>query len=336
MKEPFISIITPSYQQAEHLEENLLAFQDQQVEHKEQLVADGGSTDGSRKILERHDAQLAWWVCEKDNGQSHAINKALARAAGDVFTWINSDDLLTANALSHVSNAFTEDPHLIVLGGRVIHRSEKGDRVFEALNDPADPDACFIEPVINQPSTYYRTDVVRAIGGVEEKLRYVMDYELWLQVLFAHGTRNMRFIPLELSFFRIHEASKTSTAHASFLDEMAGVLHGLCLRTGNEALADVLHVGHKWPQHMRAIEAAGPEHKLLVKRMVIHFLLKWHGNIHQQRQFNMMKAFRRKCQLTDLEMDPERSLQIARLDAQLSVPNWVLFRIRRKISSFKA
>ncbi|MCB0818933.1 MAG: glycosyltransferase, partial [Flavobacteriales bacterium] len=131
------TVVTPSFQQAAYLEECLRSVkeQDAPVEH---IVVDGGSTDGSREVIERHAGRLAWWCSEKDQGQSDAINKGLAHASGDVFTWVNSDDALTPAAVQEVLKAFSEDPQLQVFGGQVVHRDANGDRVFERLNDATD------------------------------------------------------------------------------------------------------------------------------------------------------------------------------------------------------
>ena len=96
---PRITIITPSYQQAGFLEECIRSIHDQGYPDLEHIIVDGGSTDGSREIIERYADKLAWWCCEKDKGQSDAINKGLARATGQVFGWLNSDDLLLPGSL---------------------------------------------------------------------------------------------------------------------------------------------------------------------------------------------------------------------------------------------
>ena len=107
---PRITLITPSYQQAEYLEECLASVQAQAYPDLEHIVVDGGSTDGSRAIIERYADRLAWWCSEKDGGQSDAINKGLGHATGQVFGWLNSDDLLLPGALLRVGEAFAADP----------------------------------------------------------------------------------------------------------------------------------------------------------------------------------------------------------------------------------
>lgn len=323
-----VSVITVCYNAAAHIEETLRSVAVQDHPDIEHIVVDGGSTDGSAAIIERHAERLAWWCSEKDRGQSDAIDKGLAHATGEIFGWLNSDDVLLPGALAHVGAAFAEDPGLLVLGGRIRHRDDRGTRAFPALNDAADTDRLFRDPVINQPATFYRLDVVKAIGGVDPALRYVMDVELWWQVLFRHGTRHLRFVPVELAVFRLHPASKTVSAHAGFLDELAGLLHGLCLASGNADLADVLALGHRIPQGLRGIPVDG-SHRLTVRGMALHFLLKWNGTIHRAEQFRMMKAFQR-IDRRGIVLAPELAERLPAIERQLRPAGWWMFRLRRK------
>jgi hypothetical protein len=181
--------------------------------------------------------------------------------------------------------------------------------------------------VINQPATFWRMSTVRAIGGVDPGLRYVMDLELWWQLLFRFGTDHLRFGPHVLAYFRLHDESKTSTAILGFLDEVASLLAGLCDRTGNPDLALVLREGHAMREGLRGIPA-GPEHRDRVRRMTVHFLLKWNAEIHRENQFVMMKAFR------DLQLEhaltPEQQQRWEGIKDDLK-GTWNYFRVRRKL-----
>ena len=325
---PRITIVTPSFQQAAYVEECITSVLDQGYPDLEYMVIDGGSTDGSRAIGERYADRLTWWCSEKDKGQAHAINKGLERATGRIFGWINSDDLLLPGSLEYVGNAFANDPELVVLTG--VRRSLQPDHsaVAMPLDDPDDPDRLFTGPLINQQSTFFRMDAIREAGLLEAKLQCVMDYELWLQVLFRRGTTGVRIVPWELAVFRAHPNSKTATMASRFLDEQASIVHGLCLSTGEQALADVLAIGHAIKRDLRAMPV-GPEKARLVRDMVERFLLKWHHTIYSGSDLRMMRSFRRVIPNIASE-DPMIRKWVTALDDQLRATSWFSFRLRRK------
>src|SRR5262249_26474448 len=102
---PRVSIVTPSYNQGQFIEETIRSVLLQGYPDLEYIVSDGGSSDKSVEIIKKYQSWLAYWVSERDNGQSHAIKKGLARATGDLFNWINSDDVLLPGALAAVGGA---------------------------------------------------------------------------------------------------------------------------------------------------------------------------------------------------------------------------------------
>src|SRR5437870_10778600 len=110
MELPLISVVTPSFNQAPFLEHTLYSVASQDYARTEHIVIDGGSTDGSVEIIQRHARQLRHWVSEPDRGQSHAINKGLAMASGDVLAWLNSDDTYLPGALKEVGGVFAQHP----------------------------------------------------------------------------------------------------------------------------------------------------------------------------------------------------------------------------------
>src|SRR5688572_17831514 len=128
---PLVSIITPSFNQARFLEETIQSVLSQDYANIEYLIVDGGSTDGSLEIIKRYAGRLAWWVSEKDQGQTDAINKGFARAQRKILAWLNSDDTYLPHAVSEAAAYLLSNPeagmvygdaNLIDEAGRTIGR----------------------------------------------------------------------------------------------------------------------------------------------------------------------------------------------------------------------
>jgi hypothetical protein len=322
---PRISLITPCLDQAPFLEECLRSIHDQQYPDLEHIVVDGGSTDGSVEIIQRYQDRIAWWCSEKDHGQSDAINKGLSHATGEIFGWLNSDDLLHPGALHTIAGTFMRDPDAVIVQGRRWIMQPDGSRSPLPQNDPADPEALFALPKVDQQSTFHRMEAVRAAGGVDPALHHVMDLELWWRILFRHGTGSLRIIPEDIAIFRMHGESKTGGGLMPFVVEQAAVLHSACQVVGEDRLARILEIGHDLPKGIRPMDVAAG-HGDMVRKMVLAFLLKWNRVIHTEGQFNMMRELRRTFPL-----DPADHPGLQELDSQLAAGSWTLFRARRKL-----
>jgi glycosyltransferase involved in cell wall biosynthesis len=107
---PKISIVIPSYNQGKYLEETILSVINQNYPNLEYVIIDDGSTDNSVEIIKKYEKYLTYWVSEKDNGQSDAINKGLKKCTGEIFNWLNSDDYLETNALFKIAEAYKKIP----------------------------------------------------------------------------------------------------------------------------------------------------------------------------------------------------------------------------------
>lgn len=116
---PRISIVTPSYNQAEFLERTIFSVLNQNYPKLEYIIIDGGSTDGSVEIIKKYDKYLTFWVSEKDNGQADAIRKGFARATGEILAWINSDDTYLPGTFLKVAKAFIKNPKVDLIFGNI-------------------------------------------------------------------------------------------------------------------------------------------------------------------------------------------------------------------------
>ncbi|GAI25881.1 unnamed protein product, partial [marine sediment metagenome] len=123
---PTVSIVTPSYNQAQFLEATMCSVLGQDYPRIEYTICDGGSTDGSVDIMRRHADRLAWWCSEEDKGQADAINKGFERSHGEILAWLNSDDLYIPGALSFVAEYFAAYPEVDVIYGDIDRIDENG------------------------------------------------------------------------------------------------------------------------------------------------------------------------------------------------------------------
>ncbi len=212
-----ITIITPSYNQGQYLEQTIDSVLSQNYSNLEYILIDGASTDNSLAIIKKHAKHLAHWVSEPDRGQSHAINKGLELATGDVINWLNSDDYLESGALQILNEKFSEPTVNVVIGrshivqnGKVI-RTSLGTDIYED-NLPKTIGCARID----QPETYFRTKVFDRLGPLNEMLHFVMDKEFWLRYLIHFGLNGVDRIPDVLVNFRLHANSKTQSLASKF------------------------------------------------------------------------------------------------------------------------
>jgi glycosyltransferase involved in cell wall biosynthesis len=186
---PCISIVTPSYNQSHFLEETIRSVLLQGYPSLEYIIIDGGSTDGSVDIIRKYEPRLAYWVSEPDKGQAHAINKGFAHATGEIFAWLNSDDVYEPNALSAVAEAFRMFPHADVISGTcrlfsgAVEDSVMGPSPLRSYEDFLRiGSSCFSGKMIIQPECFFRRTAYAAAGSVPEEYWYVLDVALWMRM----------------------------------------------------------------------------------------------------------------------------------------------------------
>ncbi len=216
MSLPKITIVTPSFNQGQYLEQTILSVLDQGYPNLEYIIVDGGSTDNSVEIIRKYESRLAWWVSEKDRGQSHAINKGFEKSTGDIHAFINSDDYFESGAFAPVAEAFARGSRWVVGWSRYL---EPGDTDWPypvmAHTEPAD---WFVKNPIPQQSSFWSGALHRELGPFREDLHYSFDYEYWMRLRFKARVSPMILHRL-LAVFRLHGESKTISQTARFAPE---------------------------------------------------------------------------------------------------------------------
>lgn len=218
---PSISVVTPSYNQGQFLEETIRSVLLQGYPDLEYIVIDGGSSDNSVEIIRKYEKWLAYWTSENDRGQSHAINKGWERVTGEISAWLNSDDVYLRHAIQHAANAFSDYPTARMVYGDSILVDNAGT-VEGHLHTPAfSLRELLTVNFIPQPSTFLRTAAVAEAGYLDEGLHLCMDYSLWLEVAAKGEARRIDNI---LSAMRLHPESKTCTQLVKMNVELAEIV----------------------------------------------------------------------------------------------------------------
>jgi glycosyltransferase involved in cell wall biosynthesis len=223
-----VSVVTPSLNQGAFIEETIRSVLDQDYSSIEHIVVDGGSTDETLEVLRRYPHLR--WISEADRGQADAINRGFAMASGEIFGWLNSDDLYLPGALSAAVCLLQQTGCGMVHGGwRQI------DEHGSLIND-VDPVPFDLRKQLDhsnrvaQPGALFTRAAFEAVGGLDPTYRYALDYEFFLRI---GGLFEVRHVDRILAAYRYHPRSKTVSESDGFVDETirAARAHGAQLRS---------------------------------------------------------------------------------------------------------
>lgn len=220
---PRVTVITPCYNRAQFLESTILSVLKQSYPFLQYIVIDGGSTDDSVKIIQKYATNLAYWVSEPDDGQTHAINKGFRVAQGDILTWLNADDLLLPGAISAAVECFKGHPEVGVIYGDCQVVDEAGQLIFERkVCDYNWGVLLYARSMINQPASFFRRSVLEEIGLLDERFSFCMDLEFWARA--ARQGIVFKMLPVLLASFRLHASSKTAMLRQKMISEHRRIL----------------------------------------------------------------------------------------------------------------
>ncbi|MBN2305153.1 MAG: glycosyltransferase, partial [Anaerolineae bacterium] len=219
---PRITIVTPSYNQAQFLEETIRSVLLQSYPNLEYIVIDGGSTDGSAAIIERYAPWLAYWVSAPDRGQSHAINQGFARATGEWLGWLNSDDCYAPSALRHVMESAAAQDVNFVAGASIRFRDGEphAPTRLHPLPGAFEPDTLSRTQAFDQPACLWRSELFQQAGPLDEHRRYAFDWAFFNRCAPLIRTA---ITPETVACYRVHAAHKTGSGGGPRWDEILGV-----------------------------------------------------------------------------------------------------------------
>lgn len=221
---PKISVVTPSYNQGKYIKDTIDSVLSQDYPNLEYIVMDGGSTDGTVDILKSYGKKLNW-ESKKDRGQTHAINKGLNLATGEVLAYLNSDDIYLPGALKKVGEYYQKTKADWITGD-CLTISEDGSpsknnwlisgykRFLMFFYSPLT--LRIADSMLPQPSTFWSRRAWEKVGKFNEEYHYVMDYDYWLRMCKYYKPHDLK---LALSGFRFQENSKSQTGRVKLMAE---------------------------------------------------------------------------------------------------------------------
>ena len=204
---PLVSIVTPSFNQAEFLEAAIQSVLSQDYPRIQYIVVDGGSTDGSVEILRRYEERLDGWVSEDDAGQTDAINKGFTQSTGEILAYLNSDDVYRPGAVEQAVQFLKQNPRIgMVYGdadyidadGKIIGKFPAAQTDYRRLRQG------YVH--IPQQSAFFRADLWLQVGPLDPSFQFAMDYDLWVRIA---SIATIAYIPRTWAEFRLHGDAKT-------------------------------------------------------------------------------------------------------------------------------
>jgi glycosyltransferase involved in cell wall biosynthesis len=204
---PRITMVSPSYNQAQYLEQTIRSVLLQGYPNLEYIVLDGGSTDGSVEIIKKYSAFIDHWESQRDGGQSQAINKGLKQASGEILGWINSDDYLAPGALAKVATTFAQDQSVRwCIGNAWLFNNDDPPHQSRPAHPLSHDELMhWSKNWFAQQATFWSKSLIEQTGYLDESLHYLMDWELWLRF---NAITPPAITSETLASYRFHDAAK--------------------------------------------------------------------------------------------------------------------------------
>lgn len=229
-KLPLVSVITPTYNQADFLKDTLESVLAQDYPRIEYLVLDDGSTDETPQILAEYSDRVAS-ERQTNRGQTPTINTGWERAQGDILTWLNSDDTFLPGAVTTAVNYLQEHPDVGIVFGDCMFTRADGAAIERSKDRTGFDYRDFVlqcENPIPQPSAFIRRAVIDDVGLLDPSYYYFMDWDFWLRAGIRH---QIAYFPELLSTYRLHQESKTVAQAARAAPELEYMYQKFFART---------------------------------------------------------------------------------------------------------
>ena len=343
MNLPKISIVIPSYNQGQFLEEAILSVINQQYPNLELFVVDGGSNDKSVDVIKKYKQQLTWWVSEKDKGQSEAINKGFERATGEIITWLCSDDLYTTGTLHKVAEYFSKQDEKVglIYGGITAFKNGVDQKSNWGYKDQS-AERNLAGMAFSQPAAFFLKKYFDKVGGrLHEELHYGMDFDLFCRLgLVCDFTP----VPDIFARYRLHYQSKSVSQSDRFMADWNKTFVNLCNNMGWNSLIERLrstgvvddsvfnwHYKFSFTPEKKIVEKVDTE-KLLFYHLC-YTLKDLYWNAHRLQARDLLAWLKKHYSVTQLKNE-EKILPIMN---KLALPDPVLLllkklnRIKRRI-----
>jgi glycosyltransferase involved in cell wall biosynthesis len=230
-KFPLISVVIPSFQQAAFLEDCLRSVLEQEYPQKEIIVLDGGSTDGSVEIIRKYADRLAHWQSGPDGGQAAAVNQGWARARGEIFGWLNSDDRYAPGALQTLADAGVRAPSAVMWYGDVAEIDAAGCRLGVKRMAEFSQRTLLLGKNMGQSGVFIGRRAFQALGGLDVRLACALDFEYYLRIWSAFPAEDFVYLPSVVAESRLWGETKSSRQADGFGREYRLVMEEYFART---------------------------------------------------------------------------------------------------------
>lgn len=230
---PKISVVTPSFNQAQYLEETIVSVISQNYPNLEYIIIDGGSTDGSVDIIKKYEKYLKYWVSEKDAGHGNALNKGFSHATGDIMAWINSDDKYYPWTFKVVSAVFSEFKNINWIVGKNSWYDSNGVLYYtQTVKKNASDFLSGNYQWIQQESVFWRRELWQKSGGyINEKYRFMVDGELWCRFFLFD---DLWHVDRVIGGYRVHDTNRATANMDVILGEMKSAIEEMRVNLPSE------------------------------------------------------------------------------------------------------